>query len=245
MYIYELFKNLDSRKIVEKMTSTNDFFWQIDWDMRMPKNKKAKAKEIIKQKYIDAINEINKQTYETDDNSVMIAYKRRDGENTIITVSIILKENFDEIYEDLSNLKDFHEFKNPAYGLLFTKRSEILGYQISPVSLELCDEYEIAGEILHEITFFGIEESSCNKEMEEQLRITEEAAREIEEGTAVTYSWEEVMESLRDEYDLPEEEKTPEEEAAEHQKILEEITFNIAKEINMILETIKRYKDAE
>lgn len=99
-----------------------------------------------------------------------------------------VKEDDDEDWIHVCGLKKDDEC---SYGLDFTCFSEWMGMEVDPVALEM-GEIKVIVEIIWEMTFHGYEEKVQEKIIDDMKN----NIKEIKNGTAVTYTSEEVFTQL-------------------------------------------------
>lgn len=84
-----------------------------------------------------------------------------------------------------------------TYALEFSKWEEWAGMTIDYMTMEQFSNEDIVAFCMYEMTFFGFEQEA----IQEQLDDLNERIDSIKDGTAVTYSWDEVKQRLKDKFD--------------------------------------------
>lgn len=115
----------------------------------------------------------------------------RDIEPTKSDMTIHLYEVKEDDCEDWIDVCGSKKDDECSYALDFTCFSEWMGMEIDPVALEM-GEVKVLVEIIWEMTFHGYEEEVREEIMDDMKKSIEE----IENGTAVTYTSEEVFARL-------------------------------------------------
>lgn len=212
MYALELFKNCDSKSIVESLTSVPNFFELIDWNNTIDENEKNRLKAKIKTRYIEEVEKIKEKSVNFNSKKILMVTRRLYEDNDTLDISLL---NVGEIEKVKDYIKDVEDFKNPLYGIIFSDRNEILGYKISEDSLKRYKAEVVASLILRDITSMGIDEVACVERQEEIISSLEETSKRVLSGEEKTYTEEEVWESLGLEPESEEEKERKRQEAVE------------------------------
>lgn len=116
-----------------------------------------------------------------------------DGEGFYFTLTRVTDDTYKEAgiesYVDVSHRKPDSE---ESYAADFTPWANCLAMEIDPAAIEEHGELGTLAHILWEITFHGYDADEQAEKVSEILDYCRAAVAEIENGTAKTYSWEEV-----------------------------------------------------
>lgn len=150
-------------------------------------------------------------------------------------------------YRGLSTVADLQEkgVEAPNYGIEYTSQEEVMGYWVADTEMTQYYLNDLMVEIIWDASFFGVEQPK----LPEAIKELEEADKEIDEGLEESFSsYEEFEDFLYG--DEPRPPKLSKEDAAEKQKIIEEVNhlhenFNHhlhQKEIDQILKNLAKDK---
>lgn len=123
-----------------------------------------------------------------EDGRQCILYARRTIEDGVPS------QAFELVHKD-ELLEKGHEALDYAY--YFSEQAEIAGYFVADTPLTLACIYDLIADVMNEASYFGYEQEY----LEESIQRVKSAAQEVEEGTAVTHSANEVFADLCDESD--------------------------------------------
>lgn len=201
MYVIDILRSVNPIITVNEMTKVSWFFDDVNWNNTLTNTEKEELKEKVKNRYINELLKISKTSDESiiyNDTKILFPSKRIGSEELFYDCSLIDLNEKDKILENikLKNFEDVFEFKNPLYGILFTKRNEILGYRISNKTLGKMSKEKFAAAILYSLTSFAIDEKEREEKQEEIIASLEKQELEIESKTEKTYSEEDIFKEL-------------------------------------------------
>ena len=118
----------------------------------------------------------------------------KDGKEYVLFVH---KMQQDGVEEDSCSLVCLQELKDKGveaetYSYVFDRQAKIMGFKVSDAAYTQKNLVELLTDVMHEASFFGFEQ----QHLDEELQKLEASIKEIEEGTATTYTMEEVWEHL-------------------------------------------------
>lgn len=149
-------------------------------------------------------------------------------EDTIYDVTSIEKEKLLTSYKEIDTIETYEEFTDiikirrpiETYNFMFVKREDVLGYEVSPLSIEMYEANEVAASIFWELTWFGYDNDTANKNQETSILSLESNSKELEEDL---FDFEEDLEEISN----YEKKKTLEELISEAEKKEIILNFNI------------------
>lgn len=232
MFVLELFKELNSKDIVNELARQPNFFELIDWNNTIDEAEKNRLKEKVKDSYLKEVEKIKEKNLTFNKDKILIVTRRLYEDDGVFDISLMKVSEIDKVKDCIKNVE---EFKNPLYGIIFSDRNDVLSCKISEDSLSRYEKEKIASLILKDITSMGIDEDACIKRQEEIINDLEETSRRVMEGKEKTYTEEEVWESLGLEPESKEEKERKEKEAIESTKryingLIDDIKLTIEKE---------------
>jgi len=115
-----------------------------------------------------------------------------DGKEYILFVHKIQQ---DGVEEDSCSLVCLQELRDKGvaaetYSYVFDRQAKIMGVKVSDAAYTQKNLMDLLTDVMHEASFFGFEQ----QHLEEELQKLESSIKEFEEGTATTYTMEEVWE---------------------------------------------------
>ena len=235
MKAFEVLKEIDSCKIVEKMTSFPNYFEMIDLDNTINLEEKNRRKEIIKQRLIKELDKIkSKDIKNASPNEILIVHERID-DCEYIDLSILRLSDFkDGKYHKEEFLKYNNPYINPLYSPVFMNREELLCMEVSKASLDKYGMLEVASSIANELTTFAIDEEQRDEIINNHLNDLEESIKDIKDKK--TYTIEEVFEHLG-----YKDTRTKEEKELERKKYQERLEKGIKIQNELIIKTLDLY----
>lgn len=125
-------------------------------------------------------------------------------------VLFVHKMQQDGVEEDSCSLVCLQELKDKGiaaetYSYIFDRQAKIMGFKVSDAAYTQKNLMDLLTDVMHEASFFGFEQ----QHLEEELQKLESSIKEFEEGTATTYTMEEVWEHL--EFEREERDETDDE----------------------------------
>ena len=200
--IQETIKELDKERLI------NHYLYKYPIQFETLKDEDRTVKQ-IKQRAHDRLSEY------IDRLASLEIIEPEDGKHGLVFVHRFLEDGFDEPIFEMVVLEELLELGTAAqnYGIEFTKQEEILGYFVADSVYTQQNIYDLMAAVMFEASFFGFEQES----LEQELADLDRSIKEIEEGTAKTYTHEEVMEFFEKEFGF-ERERDPETEEEEEKK---------------------------
>ena len=131
------------------------------------------------QKYIERLRSMDIEPGEDGKEYVLFAHKmQQDGAE-----------------EDTGSLVCLQELKDKGvvaetYSYVFDRQAKIMGFKVSDAAYTQKNLVELLTDVMYEASFFGFEQ----QHLDEELQKLEFSIKEFEEGTATTYTMEEVWE---------------------------------------------------
>ena len=118
----------------------------------------------------------------------------KDGKEYVLFVH---KMQQDGVEEDSCSLVCLQELRDKGvaaetYSYVFDRQAKIMGFKVSDVAYTQKNLMDLLTDVMHEASFFGLEQ----QHLDEELQKLESSIKEFEEGTATTYTMEEVWEHL-------------------------------------------------
>ena len=112
-------------------------------------------------------------------------------------VLIVHKMQQDGVEEDTCSLVCQQELQDKGvaaetYSYVFDRQAKIMGFKVSDAAYTQKNIVELLTDVMHEASFFGFEQ----QHLDEELKKLDSSIKEFEEGTATTYTMEEVWEHL-------------------------------------------------
>lgn len=156
----------------------------------------------------------------TDDENVL--------EDLIYDVTSIEKEKLLASYEEIDTIETYEEFTDiikirkpiETYNFMYVKREDVLGYEVSPLSIEMYGVNEVAASVFWELTWFGYDNDTANKNQETSILSLESNSKELADDL---FDFEEDLEEISN----YEKKKTLEELISEAEKKEIILNFNI------------------
>ena len=203
MYAIELLNLFSSKQVVDELSKIPWLLEEIDWDMRIPSEKKKEAKEKVLEAYEKALDNIkstyNKDNVEINDDSLLV-FLERFGENGVYDANLLkIKEDKKKILKaiDINDIEDAFNFNNPMYAVDFSSRDKILGYKLSDYNLNKVGKLICAASLLYVLTAFGLDEDDRSEKIEKIENDLEESIDNEKEGlVGETITHEELMKAL-------------------------------------------------
>ena len=118
----------------------------------------------------------------------------KDGKEYVLFVH---KMQQDGVEEDTCSLVCQQELQDKGvaaetYSYVFDRLAKIMGFKVSDAAYTQKNIVELLTDVMHEASFFGFEQ----QHLDEELKKLDSSIKEFEEGTATTYTMEEVWEHL-------------------------------------------------
>lgn len=118
----------------------------------------------------------------------------KDGKEYVLFVH---KMQQDGVEEDTCSLVCQQELQDKGvaaetYSYVFDRQAKIMGFKVSDAAYTQKNIVELLTDVMHEASFFGFEQ----QHLDEELKKLDSSIKEFEEGTATTYTMEEVWEHL-------------------------------------------------
>ena len=115
-----------------------------------------------------------------------------DGKEYVLFVHKMQQEG---VEEDSCSLVCLQELKDKGiaaetYSYIFDRQAKIMGFKVSDAAYTQKNLMDLLTDVMHEASFFGFEQ----QHLEEELQKLESSIKQFEEGTATTYTMEEVWE---------------------------------------------------
>ena len=145
------------------------------------------------EKIIDAKNRIRKMLQEYIERLRSIDIEAgEDGKEYILFVHKMQQDGVDEVAGSLVCLQELKEkgLEAETYSYVFDRQAKIMGFKVSNAAYTQKNLVELLADVMHEASFFGFEQQN----LDEELKTLEASIEEVEEGTATTYTMEEVWE---------------------------------------------------
>lgn len=238
MYVIDLFKELNTKEIVNRLCEFPNFFQEIEWNNQLSNMEKITRKNLIKEMYIDEIEKIKQKDIVCQDDGFIVVNKRIDSEEEYYDTSFIdLKER--QKYLDCINTTNLDEFKNPFYSIFFMDRNSVLSYKLSSVNVNRMGKLLVAATILKDITTHAISEEENFKLQEIIKNDLEIQIDEIEneQNKTVYFSLDDLYKELGIEREI--DTRTKEEKELEYKKHVEQLHNEIKNIINELKEIIQ------
>lgn len=118
----------------------------------------------------------------------------KDGKEYVLFVH---KMQQDGVEEDSCSLVCLQELRDKGvaaetYSYVFDRQTKIMGFKVSDAAYTQKNLMDLLTDVMHEASFFGFEQ----QHLDEELKKLDSSIKEFEEGTATTYTMEEVWEHL-------------------------------------------------
>ena len=145
------------------------------------------------EKILDAKNRIRKRLQEYIER--LRSMDIEDGEDGKEYILFVHKMQQDGAEEDTASLVCRQELRDKGleaetYSYVFDRQAKIMGFKVSDAAYTQKNLIELLTDVMYEASFFGFEQ----QHLEEELQKLELSIKEFEEGTATTYTMEEVWE---------------------------------------------------
>lgn len=145
------------------------------------------------EKILDAKNRIRKRLKEYIER--LRSMDIEDGEDGKEYILFVHKMQQDGAEEDTASLVCRQELRDKGleaetYSYVFDRQAKIMGFKVSDAAYTQKNLIELLTDVMYEASFFGFEQ----QHLDEELQKLEFSIKEFEEGTATTYTMEEVWE---------------------------------------------------
>ena len=145
------------------------------------------------EKILDAKNRIRKRLQEYIER--LRSMDIEDGEDGKEYILFVHKMQQDGAEEDTASLVCRQELRDKGleaetYSYVFDRQAKIMGFKVSVAAYTQKNLIELLTDVMYEASFFGFEQ----QHLDEELQKLEFSIKEFEEGTATTYTMEEVWE---------------------------------------------------
>jgi hypothetical protein len=145
------------------------------------------------EKILDAKNRIRKRLQEYIER--LRSMDIEDGEDGKEYILFVHKMQQDGAEEDTASLVCRQELRDKGleaetYSYVFDRQAKIMGFKVSDAAYTQKNLIELLTDVMYEASFFGFEQ----QHLDEELQKLEFSIKEFEEGTATTYTMEEVWE---------------------------------------------------
>ena len=145
------------------------------------------------EKILDAKNRIRKRLQEYIER--LRSMDIEDGEDGKEYILFVHKMQQDGAEEDTASLVCRQELRDKGleaetYSYVFDRQAKIMGFKVSDAAYTQKNLIELLTDVMYEASFFGFEQQN----LDEELQKLEFSIKEFEEGTATTYTMEEVWE---------------------------------------------------
>lgn len=117
-----------------------------------------------------------------------------DGKEYILFVHKMQQEGLEDDSYSLVCLQELEKDGVDAqtYSYIFDRQEKIMGFKVAETSYTQKHIVGLLVDVMHEASFFGFEQ----QHLDEELQKLEDSIKEVENGTAKTYSMDEVWEHL-------------------------------------------------
>lgn len=192
MLFKELLMKCNYENIFKKMCDELDI---LDSDLEI-------SKEILKENAY--------QYYEKEYNELLgLSYNKDLKDNIICVVNLLDEYDINDIWHYSSFMikkSDIEKYKNKEiefiskYDIAFSDWKDVLGYSVSDICVEKYGMELIAGIMLEELSFFGNNYDKARTKCDELVETLNIRAESVKNGTAITYTMEEVFDHLYNEF---------------------------------------------
>ena len=201
MHVIDILRKANPLKTIEEMTKVSWFFDDINWDNNLDDTEKENLKDKVRNLYLNEFLKICKTLDKDiifDDSKIVFPSKRIGSEELFYDCNLIDLNEKDKILKSikLNDFEDVFNFKNPLYGIMFSKKNEILGYRISEKTLENLSIETFSGAILYSLTSFSIDEKEREARQEEIISSLEKQSLKSESENSDGYLSEDIFKEL-------------------------------------------------
>ena len=210
--VQEWLRELDTEKLIEEYLYIDPI--QYDRNESYLNRTVGEIKNAYKERLREYIERLRK---------VSVA-EPEDGHQGLLYVHRIIKDGVDDQTFEMIHVDEFLEkgYDAPDYAYEFTDQAEIVGFLVADTPLTQRYIYELIADVMNEASFFGYEQ----EDLAEERQKLEEAAKEIDAGTAKTIPWETVKEEMERERGYTFDEESEDEKELHYKVIDAEMAYS-------------------